>query len=609
MAQGPNEGGRFFPLPEDIRFMVYAALASGSRGLSYRGTFPEPREARAFALFSRLNREVQALKPLLCKACPVEWVRCDSARIAAKALLAGEDAVVVVLLDSARLASHRQEVHGTVWPAVIREPVHIAIRIPRGVQPRRVSTLYEELPLKSWTFEGGAVECDVLVGETGQALIVELERLSFQRTRTPSFSDEASSSHYEPPKSCTKTWTHLEEQMEGTAAFAAVRQRLHAAQRIKDALLTAITTEELSAVSASAVCPAIALPDNGPIGVLSGRRGGFPAPGRHLYLSQIDLFTRPLPANDQAGDDYNALLAFYDGEMLRMSRDVIKRIAASALIGMEGQWDVYSWALALPLLEAADGRQVPRWEDLLQASGLGGATLGALEDSCLLDFGVASHAVAIARYRRRQTGTDLDVPSYCLDGASRFEKDRRPDAAWELLGYAAENAAGRREPAADLWLRMVETALRAGDYDRAVAHCVQLESRFRNEPVAHEAAYMRLVCLSKKGDFRGILPDLERQLETCTSEKRAAELLYLKWWALRQEGHLSRSRATAERLLAQHATDPVAAPVMFWQAKQALTEGDYDAAEHLLNATVERFPNSQYGRDAAVLLARLKHVN
>ncbi len=134
--------GDHVPSVDDTRFTVYVSLAAGSRGIIYRSVGNPPLDLLEQSRFARLNLELQALKPLLCRACPVEWASSSSSRIGARALLVGDSAAIVVLLDTERM--RRAQVGGvyTVWPEPVKEAVQIELRLPADLLPSKVRTLY-----------------------------------------------------------------------------------------------------------------------------------------------------------------------------------------------------------------------------------------------------------------------------------------------------------------------------------------------------------------------------------------------------------------------------------------------------------------------------------
>ena len=582
---------------EDVRFMAFSALAAGARGILYRGSDREidaPRRAK----FARLNAEIQSIEPLLGIACPVDWVECSNSSVGATALLAGDKALIVMLLDRSRLLSRNGRTVRTVWPRPVREQVRIRARLPAQVMPVRVRTLYEELPRSRWEYRDGSLTADLTATQTGQAVVIDLGPMQPHSVSLPEREREEGSPLYIASPANRARWEKLAERCSAHEGFRVVSRQLCEAAVVKRLILDALAQGEqpqLDLPLADLSLPGMELPP-----VPKSAEPSLPA--SYLYLSRVGDFSEPPSLAGLSVKDRRETTRLYHREMAGMSMEVSQRMSTHLPTGDTNSSDLL---LVLPLLHAADGRHSPDWHGIFDAARLPPDRVRSLEDCCLCDLRGVDQALRIALWRAGEEGRSLDLSQYCSDTADAMAHKGRPDVAWDLLAHAARAAAKDTNAAANLRLRMASVALQAGNYELAMQQCQDMMEESPGGPVARGAAYLRLVALSRQDDAAGVLSAVDEVLGIASTETRRAHLLYLKWWALVRKGDLAASQEAATTLLADHPDDAVVAPVLFWQGTQALAEGNYDAARAAFRAVTERFPGSGSAARAGELLQKL----
>ncbi|MHC4564200.1 MAG: hypothetical protein ACYTE3_00390 [Planctomycetota bacterium] len=155
------------------RFLVYCAVASGTKGVIYRGLpadDPLSRDA-----FSRLNRELQHLKPLLSIAEPVQWITTEESNYAAKGLLCGDQAILVIVFDR-RYFSRRRNGRFYTPPfgrAVI--PLRINGNIPQEITVQEVATPFVSLDRNCWDQRNGVLKLEVDMIDSAQVYIMSIQ--------------------------------------------------------------------------------------------------------------------------------------------------------------------------------------------------------------------------------------------------------------------------------------------------------------------------------------------------------------------------------------------------------------------------------------------------
>jgi hypothetical protein len=155
------------------RFLVYCAMASGAKGVSYRGR-PNG-DALSRDAFRQLNRELQRLKPLLLIGEPVEWATTEGAGYAARTLLCGDEAILVMVFDCRYLSRQRNGKFYT--PSIPRAvtSVRVNVRIPVGETVQNVTTPFASLDRSVWRCREGVLSVTTDMVDSAQVYIASLQ--------------------------------------------------------------------------------------------------------------------------------------------------------------------------------------------------------------------------------------------------------------------------------------------------------------------------------------------------------------------------------------------------------------------------------------------------
>lgn len=157
---------------QEWRFLVYCAVASGAKGVIYRGlpaNDPLSRDA-----FSQLNRELQCLKRLLLIAEPVEWTTTAESNYAAKGLLCGDQAVLIIVFDR-RYFSRQRDGKSYTPPfgrAVI--PVRVSGKIPRETTVQEITTPFASLDRNCWDYRNSVLEFTADMIDSAQPYVISI---------------------------------------------------------------------------------------------------------------------------------------------------------------------------------------------------------------------------------------------------------------------------------------------------------------------------------------------------------------------------------------------------------------------------------------------------
>jgi hypothetical protein len=133
---------------DEIRFLVYCAVASGAKGILYRGNPSSDRLSRD--AFVRLNKEVQLLKPLLMMAEPVNWAITTDSNYHAKSILCGDEAILIIVFDGRYFSAQNNKKMCTPIFEKSVKPVKIEVNVPEGLVVSEVKSLYAPLSKRLW---------------------------------------------------------------------------------------------------------------------------------------------------------------------------------------------------------------------------------------------------------------------------------------------------------------------------------------------------------------------------------------------------------------------------------------------------------------------------
>jgi len=155
------------------RFLVYCAMASGAKGVSYRG---QPNsDSLSRDAFRQLNRELQRLKPLLLIGEPVEWATTEGAGYAARTLLCGDEAILVMVFDCRYFSRQRNGKFHTPSFARAVTSVRVNVRIPVGETIKNVTTPFASLDRSVWRYREGVLSLTADMVDSAQVYIASLQ--------------------------------------------------------------------------------------------------------------------------------------------------------------------------------------------------------------------------------------------------------------------------------------------------------------------------------------------------------------------------------------------------------------------------------------------------
>ncbi len=163
--------------PDEIKFLVYCAIAAGAKGILYRDTPSFSRLSQD--KFVRLNRELRQLKPLLMMAEPVNWASTEDNNYVAKSLLCGDKAILVIIFDSRYFSELQNKRLYTPAFARALRAVKTQVKVPEGFSVSEVESLYAPLLRKLWCCEKGQLAFTANMIDSVQVYKAILRRAGF----------------------------------------------------------------------------------------------------------------------------------------------------------------------------------------------------------------------------------------------------------------------------------------------------------------------------------------------------------------------------------------------------------------------------------------------
>jgi tetratricopeptide (TPR) repeat protein len=324
-------------------------------------------------------------------------------------------------------------------------------------------------------------------------------------------------------------------------------------------------------------------------------------PASQLYAEFLPQFLYRLDTQELDPPQQEFLRRYYNLQVRRMIDEVMRLgLPLSAMTADSHELEHY--LLLLPLLHSTSGFDVsllstlPPWV-------LAPGRLEGLADFCLLRVGRLDAAMVIAT-RLCHEGKG-DVYAYCVSAADKCEKNRQPGRAVQCL-EAAVNALTKDDPRVlEQRFAICRTWANAKNYALAAGQAGRIIKDLAGTPQGGQARYLRIRYLSQQGDAKAVRMEVDDALGDEHCKPYEADLMFLKWSALRKEGKGEQAGAMLKEFVRKYPDDPQVAEMYYAVAVDCLSAQRYQEAQGILRSLMERFPASQVAARAKPLLTRL----
>jgi hypothetical protein len=298
------------------------------------------------------------------------------------------------------------------------------------------------------------------------------------------------------------------------------------------------------------------------------------------------------------------LLTFYNAAALQMIDQTMRLGLPLSSLGKES-WELDNYLLLLPLLHSQTQFDA-RLLDALPSGLLSPERLGHMADFCLLRLGRLDAAAAIGvRVVGREPSKEA-IYQYYVDAASKCRQQHLLARAAQCLEQAVALLAPEDLKSIEARFRLCETYDENKSYAQAAGQAGQIAKYTAGTDNAGKATFLRLKYFAKQQDSKAVLLEADDALASKPCGPYVADLMYLKWWALRAEGKGEQASQVLQIFLKSYADSPYAAEMYYAVAVDCLSAQRYDEALTILKSLTEKFPLSPVAKRAKALLAKLQ---
>jgi tetratricopeptide (TPR) repeat protein len=376
-----------------------------------------------------------------------------------------------------------------------------------------------------------------------------------------------------------------------------LRRRLEAARQLRT-LLASTAKSSPAALLEGVTDPGLA---GLPVPVPPERTdpGTLLPPAREAYWTRLKLFAAARVSRGLSVQQVAFLDRYYDLHM----QDEILAIGRQALVAHSGSSERLCYALVLPLLYL-QGRQ-DAWDQETPLFDLfTPQMLGVLSKFALLQAERPGAALAVARCQARRNNREFSPTQWASDAVDACTLNQRPDLAEQLVGLVSAGTE-RQGVVAGLRLKVADSYARCGEYGPAAQACERICAELPATRWYGRIMVAYLGYLARDGKIEQVIATTESVLQDARCQPYRAQILYLRWWALRKSDRLEEASALAQQLLEQYADNPAVAPVLLERATDALARQKYDQCRELLTRLTREFPGTESARRAQDILTRL----
>jgi len=329
------------------------------------------------------------------------------------------------------------------------------------------------------------------------------------------------------------------------------------------------------------------------------------ASAKSFYEKSAEWFLNPIGIDDLTDDEKTFLTQYYDLKLQVLTNEVAQ--AGQPLIIIKPYFKgTHNYVLVLPFLHIRQKGTfntdvLPQWMCKLEH-------LSIFSDACLFHFGLPVQAMVCKKESakiQQKPFSELEfyrfaanrckkshpyVSVHCLQEAFDGIRDSNPDTAVSLAFDIVQS-----------WLDMERFTLTANQ-------AKEIFEAYPNNTQAAKAVWLYYYALLKSKNTYQILAQIDNAIQDDRYKQYKAQLMYIKWGALRQEGNSTAAAVLEYDLLKNHRDNPIIAPILLSCATELLGKGDFNAAYDSLRDLLEQFPHTSAAEQAKSVLQRLEEA-
>jgi len=328
------------------------------------------------------------------------------------------------------------------------------------------------------------------------------------------------------------------------------------------------------------------------------------APAKEFYESSVRIFSMPIRIASLPEFEKQFLGRYYNLKLASITHRIAQAGQALA-IAQPTFTNVHDYVLVLPLLHATDTDGVnitilPKWlRDPEQ--------LEILSDSCLLHFGLPFCAMTVARQAAQMKENAFSEAQFYELAAGKCGTDHANTAVDCLNRAIGATPAENLDLVVPLQFRIFQIWSDSRNHVLAAAQAKKIFTDYPQRKEYGKAVYLYYLSLVRTSNANVILADIDTAIDDKRCKQQKAQIMFIKWWALRRNRDQEAQLALLEdKLLEQYGNDPLVAPIMFAQAMDCMAGQDYRTGRAILTDLTEKFPSSRSAVEAKKTLAKWK---
>ena len=326
-------------------------------------------------------------------------------------------------------------------------------------------------------------------------------------------------------------------------------------------------------------------------------------PAERLFKIYVGQFAKTVDLSDLPPDSLSTGRSQLEGYV-----DEVMTAIKAGTTGIHNKLELYEYGVVLPALISHWLPKDTVWQNLVASCVADKDTGLYLSDFCCRRLGCAKVAIAIAKRAFELEQKSFSPADWAIQAVGRCTLDHRPDLAERCLLAAIDTFSAKDAESVALRLRIAEAYSQCGDYATAEQKCLEIAQEFPRSPLYGKAVYYRFQYLAKQSKFQEVLAEIDSALEMSACETFLPELMYLKWWALRQTDQKDAADKVGQQLVDAYGDRPLVAPVLLVQATDYLAQQRYKECRDLLAELLRKFPQAEAARKAKDLLEKLGKI-
>ncbi len=391
-------------------------------------------------------------------------------------------------------------------------------------------------------------------------------------------------------------FTKIEQKYGTDSGFRAFKSKMNAAQFLADQmqkqLKSATNNQMLSLVDQPEAASKQAV-----------RNSLSVAPARSFYDTSIKIFSIPVRI-DNLTDGDKSFLAQYYSLKLKMLTSSIAKTGQALAIAEPSFKDTHNYVLVLPLLHVSDTRPInieilPEWMQRPDE-------LDIFSDSCLFHFGLPFQAMSLAKKAaqiRNESFSELDFYKQAAKRCGTSYSHIAADCFQRAIEIADENDT---DMSIKIQFELIQHWFDSRNYALAAGQAKQIHQNHPDHKDAGKAIWFYYYSLSRTNSVNEILVDIDQAMDDKRCKEYMAQLMYIKWWALRRSrDQKARVAAIEHELLKNYKDNPMVAPIMLSQATDLMAKTHYSDASVILNELVRKFPKTSAAIQAKKMLDQM----